>query len=358
MPAIINGRYTSPMNAITKPIEIFKPGTHTTMGGVAMTFSEADVAATAKAYNPALRDAPLVVGHPAADHPAYGWVGAMQFADGVLSVTPTDVDPAFAEMVNAKRFPKISAAFISPGNPGNPVPGVYYLRHVGFLGAAAPAVKGLRTPEFADGEELVIIEFGEGDLAAAPIPDIKPTDEEPIMTPEQIAAKQAELIQQQTDLSAQAAQLAAEKVTLAEQGAKFAEREAALQAEETVAQKTMLVSFAETLVTAGKILPKDKDGLVAFMAAGSANEVIEFAEAGAVVKKSGSEWFKAFLAALPKQVEFSELAGVDKQAPTVTDKAVANRARAYHAQQSAMGNNISFAEAVDAVNANQDKVQL
>ncbi|MFS2072756.1 hypothetical protein ACEN9D_28795 [Pseudomonas sp. CT11-2] len=40
------------------------------------------------------------------------------------------------------------------------MPGVYYLRHVGFLGAQPPAVKGLRPIELAEGEPGVI-EFSE-----------------------------------------------------------------------------------------------------------------------------------------------------------------------------------------------------
>ncbi len=52
--------------------------------------------------------------------------------DGALSATPRQVDPAFAEMVEAGRFKKISASFYAPSASGNPVPGTYYLRHVGF----------------------------------------------------------------------------------------------------------------------------------------------------------------------------------------------------------------------------------
>ena len=45
------------------------------------------------------------------------------------------------------------------------MPGKWYLRHVGFLGAAAPAVKGLKPVEFADdggGVVFADLEFAEG----------------------------------------------------------------------------------------------------------------------------------------------------------------------------------------------------
>jgi hypothetical protein len=63
-------------------------------------------------------------------------------------------------MVNAERFNRISASFFLPDAPNNPVRGAYYLRHVGFLGAAAPAVKGLRKPQFsADSAGVITIAF-------------------------------------------------------------------------------------------------------------------------------------------------------------------------------------------------------
>jgi len=78
----------------------------------------------------------------------------------------------FAEMVKNGAFKKISASFYTPDSASNPVPGVFYLRHVGFLGAEPPAVKGLRAPEFSDAAEGVVefseLEFnGYDDLAIA-----------------------------------------------------------------------------------------------------------------------------------------------------------------------------------------------
>lgn len=140
-------------------LEIFKPGRHTAMSGAVINFTEADLKATAEAYDPKLYEAPLVVGHPKLDAPAYGWVKSLAYS-GTLNAGPDQVDPEFAEMVNAGRFKKISASFFAPAAPGNPKPGVYYLRHVGFLGATPPSVKGLKNASFADSEEGVI-EFSE-----------------------------------------------------------------------------------------------------------------------------------------------------------------------------------------------------
>lgn len=143
-------------------IQCFKPGTHLALSGAVLAFGEADLEATAQAYDPALHEAPLVVGHPTTDGPAYGWVGALQHLGGALEALPRQVNAEFAAQVNAGAYKKVSCAFWAPDAPGNPVPGVYYLRHVGFLGATAPAVKGLRTPQFAAGEAGVV-EFSEWD---------------------------------------------------------------------------------------------------------------------------------------------------------------------------------------------------
>lgn len=152
-----------------KPIHIFKSGQHTAMGGGSFDFSESDLAATVKAYDPTLHEAPLVIGHPKHDAPAGGWVKSLSLAGHGLVAEPQQVDAEFAELVAQGKFKKISASFYQPDAANNPVPGVYYLRHVGFLGAQPPAVKGLRPVDLAEGEEGVL-EFGDlGDSVSAGI---------------------------------------------------------------------------------------------------------------------------------------------------------------------------------------------
>ena len=83
--------------------------------------------------------------------------------------------------------------------------------------------------------------------------------------------------------------------------------------------------------------------------------MIEFAENGVVVKQSSNDWLVGFLKALPAQVEFAEVAGNDKTTGKAQDnKAIARRAQAYKALMDTKGVNLSFAEAVDGVLANED----
>ncbi len=149
-----------------KPFEIFRSGTHQPMKGDAIAFSDSDLASIAAAYDPAKHHAPIVVGHPKIDAPAYGWIESLAVKGDRLVATPSGVDTAFADLVRDGKFKKVSAAFFPPDGPNNPTPGQLHLRHVGFLGAQPPAVKGLKPIEFgADDADLITIEFGDWALA-------------------------------------------------------------------------------------------------------------------------------------------------------------------------------------------------
>ena len=142
-----------------KFFEIFKSGTRTDNNGRTVTITDADVAQAAAAYDPKLHEAPLVIGHPKTDAPAYGWVGGLHADGGVLSADFAQMDDDFVGLVQSGRYKKVSASFYPPDSPSNPKPGSWYLRHVGFLGAQPPAVKGLSASNFA--EDDVYVEFSE-----------------------------------------------------------------------------------------------------------------------------------------------------------------------------------------------------
>ena len=130
-------------------IEIFKAGNHVASDGRAREFSAAVVAAMAAVYSPARHEAPLTLGHPSDNLPAYGWVKSLRATDdGRLMMRAGDVTPEFSEAVKAGRYKKRSASFYPPGAANNPAPGNWYLRHVAWLGAQVPAVRGLADVNF------------------------------------------------------------------------------------------------------------------------------------------------------------------------------------------------------------------
>ncbi len=98
-------------------------------------------------------DAPAVIGHPKEHDPAFGWAAAVRLNGDVLEAQFADTDDEFEKMVEKGLFKKRSASFyLDPPK----------LRHVGFLGAQPPAVKGLRDIQFSDGESVTVeINFSE-----------------------------------------------------------------------------------------------------------------------------------------------------------------------------------------------------
>lgn len=130
-------------------LHIFRQGCHVAMSGEAACFSASDLAECARAYDPHRYPAPLVLGHPDSNGPAYGHVVKLGASEGDL-FAEVEPSPALRGLVQAGRFKFLSASFWRPHSPGNPAPGSLSLRHVGFLGAHPPAVKGLAPVAFAE----------------------------------------------------------------------------------------------------------------------------------------------------------------------------------------------------------------
>lgn len=198
-------------------LHIFRAGTYQAMAGQTVTLTPADLAATAAAYDPARHEAPLVVGHPVDNGPAWGWVSGLSADGDDLRAAPRDIAAEFAEAVRARRYAKISASFWPPTHPANPAPGVWSLRHVGFLGAAVPAVLGLAPVSLADDAEGLVtleadpLDFSSPADASAVTPE--PTMPDPAAAPDadptaDFAAREAALTALQTDLAAREAALA------------------------------------------------------------------------------------------------------------------------------------------------------
>lgn len=146
-----------------QPIEVFRAGSQIDTTGNSITFGQSDIAAMAENYNPAKHEAPLTLGHPVDDKPAYGWVQSLHATpDGRLMMLAKQIDPAFAESVKQGRYKKRSASFYPPQNPNNPIPGTWYLKHIAWLGSAPPAVKGMADVGFSDGvpDGLVTFDLG------------------------------------------------------------------------------------------------------------------------------------------------------------------------------------------------------
>lgn len=313
-------------------IEIFREGTHVDDAGVSRTFTRADLDAMAAAYDPKLHDAPLTIGHPATDEPRYGGVATLQATDGpdgkrVLTMAATEVQPAFAEAVLGHRFPKRSTAFYPPTHPQNPKPGSWYVRHVGFLGAQPPAVKGLadlpRLPQFSDG--------GQG-LACF---------SEPLTTEED--KRMEKDLQAQLD-AANAARAKAEK--------EAADATAALQAQQAAAARARHadhVAFAEGQAAAGKLTKPEVAEVVAALDLVAATETVQFGEGADKKDLAPVALIKRLVERSAPLANFSEAGGGSLPPGAGGSKGKSDAEIDADAKAYAAKHNVSYSEALSRV---------
>lgn len=302
-------------NAFPKRLEIFRAGRHVDSSGRELHFTAADIAQIAAGYNPELSEAPIVVGHPALNGPAFGWAKALHADGDRLLAEPHQVESQFAELHSEGRFKKKSASLFHPDSPGNPTPGKWYLRHIGFLGAQPPAVKGLRDAQFAEPVDAILVEFsspmdstrwalGTARRMFSRLRDWL-VEREGAERAQQVISD-FELEQLGNDIAQLNAGTEASPVPAFSEAATavitlqephmpdptFAEREAALAAREqavaaaerkaaetaAAAARTDAVSFAEQLIRNGRLKPAHKTAVVELLVSQPAT-TIDFAEA-------------------------------------------------------------------------------
>lgn len=315
-----------PPQPITARIEVFRPGTFTPMAGDPITYSAADLKAVADAYDPATAPAPIVVGHPDTDAPAFGWVESFDYDTKAerLFANLHEIEPAFAELVKAGRYKKVSMAFFSPDQDHNPARGTWYPKHVGFLGAAAPAVSGLKNASFAGAAGATFTAaFGAASQTASifrrfrdwiidrdgleaadkvlpaweidwlddvddpkphfsappePAPEPQPKKEPPVANPPDpaFAAREADLKKREGEMAAREAKAAHDEHT----------------------------AFAEALVKEGRLLPALKDKIVAIFDVLPGHVAVAFAEGAEKITPAAA--LREVLQALPVVVRFGE----------------------------------------------------
>ncbi len=258
-------------------VEVFRAGRHTDSQGREREFTAADLDRMVAGYDPAKHEAPAVVGHPKDNAPAYGWVEGLQRAGDLLLAKFKQVAPEFEELVAAGRYKKRSISIYPDGT----------LRHVGFLGAQPPAVKGLKDVSFAADDASTSYEFNEEANSMNELEQLK----------KQLADEQAARAKAEGEAKSYKEQADKATADFAEAGKK--QRRAEIE------------SFVEAGIKDGKLLPAWKEkGLVEFMVGlTEAGGEYEFSEGK---KQSPAAWFKDFLSefsAHPLFKEFTKAAG-------------------------------------------------
>lgn len=268
---------TAKPEADLKWVHALQAGTWPSMAGP-VTITEDDLTAIANSYNTAAHEAPVVLGHPETDDPARGWVHRVELRENGLWLG-VELMPEMEQLVEQKRYRKVSVSLYQPGAPGNPVPAGYYLKHLGFLGAVPPAVKGLTGIELSE-DETITINFQES--------------ETPMKTQNGGTAPQAETAPVQVS-----------ETQLSERAQTLELREQAIAQRERVMKREAYSLKLEPHVQSGRLLPTQKRLFIELMERADSVSV-SFGEGEA--PKPLADELMAFLAAMPAQVTLSEVA--------------------------------------------------
>jgi hypothetical protein len=259
-------------------IEIFKTGTHKPMKGDPRSFSVSDLD-TIVAKNVG-REVPLVVGHPKIDDPAYGWAKSFSREGDILFAEIIEIDPEFEELVKAGKYKNVSI-YLNPDNT---------LRHIGFLGAVPPAVKGLKSVTFSESDEGDCF----GDLKEElenPVNASVPINELETSVTGSIGVIVDETIMRIKELEKQVEEL------LAEKREKLASE-----------KKAEFAAFADMQVSEGRIKPDQKQKVVSVL------EYLHTNSSGSLAfadqEPEGSKAFKELIGNLPRAITPGRIVGL------------------------------------------------
>jgi hypothetical protein len=223
----------------------------------------AHIAEAAALYDADKNPAPLVFGHPTNDSPALGFVSKARAAGSDLFLTLKNVAEDAVNAVREGRVLNRSIAFWDPHHPSNPHPGKFSIRHLGLLGGQAPAIPGMGRLKFSADDSALEADEAPADAVVFAVDEPTPvqiiTEPKPgkkefsmDLTPEQIADLQQRAAAGET-ASAELAQLKADNE----------KRDREFAAAEKTRRETENAAVIEAAVTAGKVLPAEKDDLTA-----------------------------------------------------------------------------------------------
>lgn len=367
-------------------IEVFRAGTHTDSKGRSCTFTEADL--DQMVSNLALGAAPAVLGHPKHNDPAYAWVkpdGAKREGNS-LFVKFEDIHPAFEAGVNSGAYRNRSVSVFQDKDAG------WRMRHVGWLGAAAPAIDGLTPLDYSaevDAHEFDAEDWDIG-YALGDTAELLRGLREQLIADKGIEAADAALpnwrIQSVADAAERvkaAARAESDQITtgsfsqpnntggdmsISQEQLDAAVAKARKEAEDAAAA-SFAASQAELIrlqgerqaerigaqitgwTAGGKITPAQTEGLAEFMTSieGGASDFTFSAADKSEVKKSAAQFFAEFMDKLKPVVKLgnqSHFIGAEDVTDPTDASQIADRAKSYMKEQSDKGVAVSLPEAV------------
>ena len=286
-----------------KYFEVFKAGNYP-QG----KFTQAEVQELAKNYDPSFCEAPITLDHEQKG-PAYGWVDKLKEENGKLKATFKDLSDDLKEFVNKGKYKKISVEIYRELEGKKP-----YLKAVSFLGASIPQVKGMQAVEFKEGESDVYIfeaEVEEGSNAEE-IENLKST----IADLKGQVAKFKEDAKKNTEIKSLKEQVKDLTIELAKFKDEAAGKDELAKELKEIKENLRTKDFNEFIeqhISQGILTPANKDAVFSILC--DLDNIKKFD-----ATSDSIDTFKSFISALPKQVEFDEIA--KKKATKKEDEAL------------------------------------
>ena len=279
-----------------KFFEVFKAGSYP-QGN----FSKSEVSELAKNYDPTFCEAPITLDHEQKG-PAYGWVESLKEENGILKASFKDLSDELKEFVNQGKYKKISVEIYKELEGKKP-----YLKAVSFLGASIPQVKGMKAVEFKEGEsEIYIFEAQVGtDNDSEEIQALKTTIadlQNQVDSFKEKVKKNSEI----KDLKSQVKELNIQLAKFKEDAEGKDELARELRDIKEQIRNKDFSEFIDEQIKLGILTPANKDTVFSILQ--DLDNTKKFDESS-----NGVDNFKNFIASLPKQIEFNEIATKQKQ---------------------------------------------
>ena len=286
-----------------KYFEVFKAGNYP-QG----KFTQAEVQELAKNYDPSFCEAPITLDHEQKG-PAYGWVDKLKEENGKLKATFKDLSDDLKEFVNKGKYKKISVEIYRELEGKKP-----YLKAVSFLGASIPQVKGMEAVEFKEGESDVYIFEAEVEENndAEEIENLKST----IADLKGQVAKFKEDAKKNTEIKSLKEQVKDLTIELAKFKDEAAGKDELAKELKEIKENLRTKDFNEFIeqhISQGILTPANKDAVFSILC--DLDNIKKFD-----ATSDSIDTFKSFISALPKQVEFDEIA--KKKATKKEDEAL------------------------------------
>ncbi len=128
---------------------IFNTGRHTDWLGREKDWTLEDLEKIKFNFESKKLNSPITIGHIKTFSPAYGWVDELKIEGDKLYASFKDLVPEFVEACKKGLFKERSISLDKDLN----------LRHIAFLGAQAPAIKGLEQFQFQQTDKDIVINF-------------------------------------------------------------------------------------------------------------------------------------------------------------------------------------------------------